>query len=220
MLPEIPARCTHCLAYAFDQPQNSCQVCRDQAMSESYLCNIVRRSSSSQSFKCHAFRTNLTLVGKEAERGAGLSVCQEKEAYFADVVRSFSAGRCSDGGGCGNPGCQPDKNGETSKFHVVWVARQRKPLFAASSRFVSFLHDVFLSCGRLMAGKVLLLWLAADHLHLYLECAAWEHESEIMEDMQGLVHDALVQEFSGLEKEYGKTMIWERDFFLEEIAAK
>jgi len=219
MSPEIPARCTHCFAFSFDQPLSSCQVCHDQAMSESYLCDITRSSSSTQSFICHAFRPNLTLVGKQDEKAPEIASCQNKQTYFANVVRLIGSGQCA-GGGCGNPGCQPVSNGAADKYHVVWTVRQRKPVFAASNMYVSFLHDIFLSCGQLMAGKVYLLWLAADHLHLYLESTGWESEHEIVEDLQGLVHDALMQEFPALRKEYEKTLIWERDFFLEKISSE
>jgi len=219
MLPEIPPRCTHCLTFSLAQPQSNCQVCQDQAMFESYLCEITRRSSYSQSFACHAFRPNLTLVGKQEEKVREIAVCQDKQTYFANVVRLIGAGHCA--GGCGGSECRPPAGGSaTEKYHVVWSVRQRKAIFAASSRYVSFLHDVFLSCGRLMDGKVYLLWLAPDHLHLYLECAEWEHENEIVEDLQGLVHDALMHEFSDLRNEYEKTMIWDRDFFLEKIISK
>lgn len=219
MSPEIPARCTHCLTFSCNQPLSSCQVCHDQAMGESYLCDIARSAFSSHTFICHAFHPNLTLVGKQEEKAPEIAVCQNKQTYFANVVRLIGSGQCA-GGGCGNPGCQPAGNGTAEKYHVVWSVRQRKPVFAASNMYVSFLHDVVLSCGHLMAGKVFLLWLAPDHLHLYLECAGWESEHEIVEDLQGLVHDALMQEFPGLRKDYEKTLIWERDFFLEKISSE
>lgn len=220
MSPEIPVRCSHCLAFSSVQPLSRCQVCRDQAMAESYLCELARSASSPRSFLCHAFRPNLTLVGKGEESPPEPAACLNKQAYFAEAVRLICAGQCS-GGLCGSPGCQPSaSNGAASVYHVVWSVRQRKPVFAASSLYVSFLHDVFLSCGQLMAGKVYLIWLAADHLHLYLECSGWESEQEIIEDLQGLVHDALMQEFPALRKDYEKTLIWERDFFLEKIAAE
>ncbi len=218
MSDEIPARCNHCLAFPFSQPCADCEICRDQAMRESYLCDMVRSSFSGGSFICHAFRPHLTLVGRKEGEKMKFPVCQDKHTYFANAVRMIGAGHCA-GGVCSKTGCRNTDNGLAEKFHVVWAVRHRKPLFSASNIFISFLHDIFISCGQLMAGKVYLLWLAPDHLHLYLECAAWESEYEIVEDLQGLVHDALMQEFPFLKKEYEKTLIWERDFFLEKITA-
>ena len=197
-----------------------CQVCRDQGMSESFLCNLVRQSSSEKSFTCHTFRPNLSLVGKKKLGSSQIAVCQGKEDYFADVVRQIGSGGCGSGGTCGSGlcGAGQDAKGSCRKFHAVWVVRGRRSLFSKSSQYVSFLHDVFLSCGHLMSGKVLLVWLAPDHLHLYLENDGKEAMADIMEDMQGLVHDALVQEFPGLKKEYGNSVIWESSFFMEEIS--
>ena len=220
MSPEIPPRCSRCLIFSYDQPLSNCQVCHELAMDESYLCDIARSSSFTQSFICHAFRPNLTLVGKQEEQASDRVVCRNKQTYFAEAIRLIGSGQCA-GGGCGNPSCQPAaSNGAAEKYHVVWSVRQRKPVFAASNMYVSYLHDILLSCGHLMAGKVFLVWLAADHLHLYLECSGWESVHEIVEDLQGLVHDALMQEFPGLRKDYEKTLIWEHDFFLEKISAE
>lgn len=218
MSDKIPVRCKHCLAFSFAQPLNDCQICRDQAMRESYLCDITRNAFSGGSFICHAFRPNLTLVGSNVGKISDFPVSQDKQSYFTDVVNMISSGHCA-GGVCNKMSCGATHNGLPDKYHVVWSVRNRKPLFSASNLYISFLHDIFLSCGQLMAGKVLMLWLASDHLHLYLECTGWESEYEIVEDLQGLVHDALMQEFSSLKKDYEKTLIWERDFFLEKISS-
>lgn len=214
---EVPARCTRCLSLAGNHPCNGCQVCRDQAMGESFLCMIARQSTGAAPFACEAFRPNLSIVGKSGPRAA-IEVCQDKETYFNDVVRLVSSGPCG-GKGCTRPSCHGGEaaRGEVDRFHVVWVVHQRKPLFADSSRFVSFLHDVFLSCGHLMSGKVLLLWLAPDHLHLYIESSPRENVNDLVDDLQGLIHDTLLQEFDDLRKLYGKKQIWEHEFFVEQI---
>ncbi|MFH1217323.1 MAG: transposase [Pseudomonadota bacterium] len=216
MSPELPVRCTRCLSLPGNHPCNGCQVCRDQAMAESFLCGIARRATGSAAFVCEAFRPHLSIVGKSGPRAA-IEICQDKETYFNDVVKLIGSGPCA-GKGCTRPSCQGGERKEgADRFHVVWVVHQRKPLFADSSRFVSFLHDVFLSCGNLMAGKVLLLWLAPDHLHLYIESSPRENVEDLVEDLQGLVQDTLLQEFADLRRLYEKKQIWEREFFVEQI---
>lgn len=188
----------------------------DQGMTEPFLCDLLSQAVAGGSFRCHAFRPNLTLVGKKDKNGDSLSVCQDKKGYFAEVVQMITSGKCS-GGGCGGGQCGSDnkKNPGNKKYHVVWSIHQRAPLFAKSERYVSFLHDVFLSCGRLLKGRVLLLWLAPDHLHFYVESAGTEPIAEVVDDLQQLVHDALTEQF----QEFSSVghLIWEKNFFLEEL---
>ncbi len=212
----LPKRCSLCQARSKNLPLHDCQICMDQGITESFLCDLLREGADLTSFDCHSFRPYLTLVGKKEKSSGSLSVCQDKKGYFNDVVQMISSGRCA-GGGCGGGQCGSDnkKIPGSKKYHVVWSIHQRNPLFAKSERYVSYLHDVLLSCGRLLKGKVLLLWLAPDHLHLYVEFAGSDPIEEVVDDLQELVHDALTEEFH----EFANvgSMIWEKDFFLEEI---
>ncbi len=212
---DLPQRCSRCQATTRSIHLTDCQICDDQGMTESFLCDLLRKGADA-SFKCHAFRPDLILVGKPGKDIGGLLVCQDKKEYFAEVVKMISSGKCS-GGGCGGGQCGVgnQKIQNSKKYHIIWCAHQRKPVFAKSDKYVSFLHDVLMSCGQLMQGKALLLWLAADHLHLYVEFAGDEPISEVVDDLQGLVHDALAEEF----KEFADSdvMIWHKDFFMEEL---
>ena len=84
---KLPRRCSHCLATGKDMPFESCRICQDQGMKESFLCNLCRNASDSSSFQCHAFRPYLTLVGKGAKQSDDISICQDKKGYFAEVVK-------------------------------------------------------------------------------------------------------------------------------------
>ncbi len=215
---KLPQRCSHCLAPGKDFPPENCQICQDQGMKESFLCLLRRKGADLSSFKCHAFRPHLTLVGKGRRKSDSLSTCQDKKGYFSEVVQMISSSGGCAGGGCGGGQCGAGNKpaAGSKKYHVVWGVHRRNPLFAQSDRYVSYFHDVLLSCGQLMKGRVLLLWLAPDHLHLYIEYDGKNSITEVVEDLQGLVHDTLIEEFSEFASE-AKTKIWENDFFFEEI---
>lgn len=190
-------------------------------MEESYLCDLHRHGRQTEDFVCHAFRPCLTLVGQKGAPRPSIPVCQDKGAYFAEVVQMIGGGRCGGKGGCAASGCYPgEKAGSRKRYHIVWGVNERRPIFAENSRFVPFFHEVFLSCGRLLGGQVLLLWLAADHLHLYLDFNGADPVRDVVEDLQELVSDTLLQEFVDLGRTYRYTPVWERNFFLEEIPPK
>ncbi len=220
MKPDVPKRCSLCLFLYSVRTHENCTVCRDQQMKESFLCNMVRQTSRGDRFKCDAFRPRLTLVGaRKQQAGDSIPVCRDKKEYFAEVIRSIGSGGCPNGGACRNGACGSSAKEKdiVRKYHVVWSVRHRKSVFSTGSRYISFLHDIFVSCGRLMKGKALLVWLAPDHLHFYLECMDSEPIDETIEDMQGLVQDALMQEYLELAKDFDNGTMWEREFFVEEI---
>jgi hypothetical protein len=55
------------------------------------------------------------------------------------------------------------------RYHVAWNIVSRKPVFTHSVGAVDAIDTVLLNCGEVAGGFVSLLWLAPDHMHIYLE---------------------------------------------------
>ena len=55
------------------------------------------------------------------------------------------------------------------KYHFVWNVINRRPVFHLTDDIFNDIYDIFLRCSELVGGFVNLLWLASDHLHLYVE---------------------------------------------------
>lgn len=215
-----PSRCIHCGIHKRDEPNKDCQVCIDQAMRESFLCGMINQQDNDNVFICQAFQPSLSLVGKVKRKTDKniVSVCDDKSKYFTEVVDNILYGRCSRNGGCG--ACGDKENGQKKKnrFHIVWAVKERAPLFANSRRYLSYLHDAFLACGTLLPGKTVLLWLAPDHLHFYLETPDIETVGEVVEDLQGIIHDALVEKFEEIRDiASDDSLLWSTAYFMESI---
>lgn len=218
-MKNLPSRCSHCNILKKDVPNKSCQICLDQAMCESFLCAMLD-SPPQGDVKCRAFQTSLSLVG-DAKKNSGktiATVCEDKSSYFLEVVDNILYGKCSRNGGCGACGDKKSARKGNNRYHVAWSVRERAPLFANSGQYLSYLHDAFLTCGTLLSGKAVLLWLAPDHLHFYLELPDTETVGEIVEDLQGLIHDALVDKYREARNLASPdNLIWETSYFLESI---
>jgi REP element-mobilizing transposase RayT len=214
------SRCTHCKIHKRDEPNKDCRICIDQAMRESFICGILNQQGEGDAFKCQAFQPSLSLVG-DGKKRTGIdivTVCEEKSKYFTEVVDNILYGRCLRNGGCGAYGDKKNGRPIKNRFHVVWVVKERVPLFANSGRYLSYLHDDFLTCGTLRSGKTVLLWLAPDHIHFYLEIPDIEAVGEIVEDLQGIIHDALVEKFIEVRDiAPDDSLLWETSYFLEPI---
>lgn len=214
------SRCIHCRIHKRDEPNKDCQICIDQAMRESFICGMLNQQDEKEAFRCQAFQPSLSLVGKVKKRTGKdiVTVCEDKSKYFTEIVDNILYGRCSQSGGCG--ACGDKRNGQKIKnrFHVVWAVKERTPLFTNSRRYLSYLHDAFLTCGTLMTGKTVLLWLAPDHLHFYLEIPDIETVGEIVEDLQGIIQDALIEKFVEVHDiAPDNSLLWETSYFIESI---
>lgn len=215
-----PSRCQHCSIVKKNIPHKQCQICQDQGLLESFLCSMHNQQEKKEAFVCHAFQANLSLVGKSisSRQQDIINVCADKATYFTEIVDNILYGKCRRNGGCGECGDKNDNNYEVSKFHIVWNVHQRRSLFSCNESYLSFLHDAFLTCGALIDGRIVLLWLAPDHLHFYLEISSPSTVGEIIEDLQGLIHDALVDQFDEIRDIVSDdSLIWEPSYFLESI---
>jgi len=157
----------------------------------------------------------LALVGRKPDTFfEGLVSFKDKNAYFADVVRQVMAGGCGSGcGGSCDAAWQPSSS--LNNYHMIWSVRDREPLFKSTTRYLTFIHEALLSCSTLMSGQCILLWLAPDHIHLYLEIDPDDEINEVVEDLQALCHDAVCGYFPELADD--SVFIWEKEYFVEEL---
>ncbi len=215
----VPQRCLQCFFFKGQHIHEKCTVCRELDFSEIHLCDLNRKGRDPDHFRCHMFRPDLRLVGaKSLSVHPALSVIRDRKEYFREVLKLLKGS-----GQCGRKSCVACQNdgGISSqlnkKFHVVWLTTDRKPVFLQSSSYIRFFHDALLTCGALINGKVVLIWLASDHLHLYLELSEDDFVMDVVEDIQLLVQDALIVEFDQLQSVETGPSLFNKEFFIETI---
>jgi len=217
---DVPRRCLQCSFFKRQHIYEKCTVCRELDFSEIHLCDLNRKGRDPDHFHCHKFKPDLRLVGaKSVFAHPALSVIRDRKKYFRDVLKLLNdSGHCGRTSGC--IACRNDDHISSrlkKKFHVVWLTTDRKPIFLQSSSYIRFFHDALLTCGTLINGKAVLIWLAPDHLHLYLELAEDDSVMDVAEDIQLLVQDALIAEFDQLQSMGTETFLFNREFFIETI---
>ena len=217
---DVPRRCLQCSFFKGQHIYEKCTVCRELGFSEIHLCDLNRKGRDPDHFRCHTFRPDLRLVvGKSVFAHPVLSVIRDRKEYFRDVLKLLhGSGHCGRKSGCF--ACQNDDRISSrlkKKFHVVWLTTDRKPIFLQSSSYIRFFHDALLTCGALINGKAVLIWLAPDHLHLYLELSEEDSVVDVVEDIQLLVQDALISEFDQLQSLEMEPSLFNKEFFIETL---
>ena len=108
----------------------------------------------------------------------------------------------------------PDLIAFTIRYHVVLSTRQRTNVFASehSEQIADMVEQAALSFEQTTAH---VLWLASDHLHLYLDATPDYALDEIVHAIREYLEHEVVHLFPALQ--HSDQPVWERAYFAESI---
>jgi REP element-mobilizing transposase RayT len=164
--------------------------------------------SEKQPFRCAAFRPALSVVQHDhtealhMEEGSEDSVTMSpKDKWF----RAYAVQQLS---------LHPDLIDFTIRYHVVLSARQRTNVFA--SEHGEQIGDLVRQAAvpfELTTAHV--LWLASDHMHLYIDATPDYSLDEIVHAIREHLEHATTYLFPALQ--HSNQPVWERAYFAEGI---
>jgi REP element-mobilizing transposase RayT len=204
----IPTLCQACYKHYRSTVVNACPFCDDVQFPEQVLCDLVREGQSEkQPFRCAAFQLALAVVRHDeieaspVEEGSEdvVSMSPKDKWFRAYAVQQLSR--------------NPDLIAFTIRYHVVLSTRQRTNIFASehSEPMADLVQQAALPFEQTTAH---VLWLASDHMHLYLDAtpdyALDEIVHAIMDDLE-----RETRQFSALQPSHQP--VWERAYFAESI---
>ena len=104
------------------------------------------------------------------------------------------------------------------KYRFVWNVSHRTPLFVPANDFIVFVCDAFLECSEAAGGFVYLVYLAADHVHVYIECDGERSVDDMAHDIKAVSAKAIVEEFPSLQDRLGNGVgLWDEAYFVETV---
>src|SRR6266702_1568012 len=161
----IPTLCQTCYKHYRSTVVNACPFCDDVQFPEQMLCDLVREGQSEkQPFRCAAFRPALSVVqhdhmeARHREEGSADTVHRSpKDQWF----RAYAVQQLS---------LHPDLIDFTIRYHVVLSTRQRTNVFsrAHGEPMADLVRQAAVPFEQTTAH---VLWLASDHLHLYIDAS-------------------------------------------------
>ena len=217
---ELPAKCMECVKSSETLFHRKCHFCRDLEFQESVLCELNRCIQSRSDFECHAFQPMLKLVGpsKNKEFVSDDSSAREiKEKLFLELLNSDKI-KYERALALQRMDRDPDGVYVQLKYHFAWNVCLRRSVFNPANNFFDFVSDTFLKCSELAGGLVDLLYLAPDHLHLYVESDGELSIEEIVYSIKKFSNHAILEKFSLISDTLGgSTEIWDQAYFVETI---
>jgi len=197
-----------------------CHFCRDLEFDETILCDLNRCIQGKSDFECFAYQPMLKLVGPSENKefvSNDSSSRKIKEKFFLDLLNSDKI-KYEKALALQKLARDPDGVYVQLKYHFVWNVSLRRAVFSPANTFFDFFSDTFLKCSKLAGGFVDLLYLAPDHIHLYMESDGELSIEEIVYRIKKFSNDAILKKFSLIrDKLGGNTEIWDKAYFAESI---
>ena len=205
----IPTLCQACYKYYRSTVIKACPFCVDAQFPEQVLCDLVREDQSEkQPFRCTAFRPALSVVRHDeiealpAEEGSeDTAKMSPKDKWF----RAYAVQQLS---------FHPDLIDFTIRYHVVFSTRQRVNVFSSEHReqIADIVRQAAVPFEQTTAH---VLWLASDHMHLYIDASPDYSLDEIVHT----IRENLEHEMANLlpDVKHRHQPVWEQAYFAESI---
>ena len=214
----LPEKCLSCANNYAGAVHKKCTFCNDLQFTESILCHLNRRVQDRENFICHAFRQKLTNVNKPVEASIEIS---SADSFRAEKIKKLlDSDKSKYNTALAVQRLQRDPDGVylELKYHFVWNVLCRRSVFEKSGDYFDFISDLFLTCGDLVGGYAQLLWLAPDHVHIYVVTDGRDPVETVIRKLKQHSGKAIIDHFPEAAKKLNpKNRLWDKAYFSETI---
>lgn len=217
---QLPKKCSECIKSSRPFIHSRCDLCKDLGFQEEVLCHLNRCVQDPVEFTCHAFKRLLKLVSP-SDQEVPFSVEGHKKKVskksFHELLHSDKMGY-ERALALQRLDRDQDAIHLELKYHLAWNVIHRRPVFLVSGKLIDFVSGIFSDCSNLAGGFVRLLWLAPDHLHLYIESDGEHSIESVVQEMKRLSASAILMEFADLKLSLDPVdELWDTAYFAETI---
>jgi len=217
---ELPQKCRECAKSKLSKIRSKCNICRSLDFQESILCDLNRCIQEKSDFICYAFRPALKLVKPSEDEVLDHEIGSSSDSRRKSTMELFHSDKVKYERALAlqKLGHDPDSVILQLKYHFVWNVSHRMPVFVPANDFIVFVHDIFLGCSEAAGGFVHLLYLAPDHVHLYVESDGERSPEDMVNDIKQASVNVILEEFTVVKDKLGGYLdLWDEAYFVETI---
>lgn len=217
---EPPAKCRECAKSAVSIIHGKCNFCRELEFHEEVLCHLNRCIQNPADFRCHAFHPILKVVSPSKNKVPDLFGGPKDRLQRKFSMRLLRSDKIKYERALALQKLDRDPDGVfiEFKYHFAWNVIHRRPVFSPNNNIFDFVHNTFLECSKLVGGFVSLLWLAPDHVHLYVESDGENSVETMVREIKRFSNNAILGEFVDIKERLDAgNEIWDAAYFSETI---
>jgi putative transposase len=220
-LNKYPDKCHGCARTANPGVNAKCEFCSKLEFSEEILCDLNRGVQAPGDFNCRAFQPVLTVVNGINSQVSRPAAKQNQGNFRRDFFeklldsdnfnyrKAVALQKLEE---------NPDEEIILLKYHLVWNTLYRKPVFDSNNTILDDVHNLFDQNRTMIGGSVYLLWLAKDHVHLFIESDGRDSIETVANTIKNYTNTIILDKYPGLKKEFtGPTGIWDAAYFVETV---
>ncbi len=203
--------CEKCHNYQNHKPSKACDYCARMDFSEDLLCCIARSGAAHRVLiDCGAYRPKLSLVSSKRHNSILIENKDTEVQGFTDKDKWFRAYAKQ------QLQLNPEAVQFKLQFHVCLVTKQRKKFFSSSQNYFETITNIIQHIATGFKNtQIELLWVCADHIHLYLNTVPDYSLDEIVDKL--IKNSAQEIQAIGAMVENESSDLWEAGYFAETI---
>jgi REP element-mobilizing transposase RayT len=211
-----PPKCLECAKFYRHQPPAGCRVCNDFRLEEKLLCDLNRRIQKLGPFQCHAFQTRLHLAGSAGgaqPKRPGTTASRSHLQFVRDFLKSDKI-KYQKALALQKLKQDPDEFFVNLKYHLLWNTAHRRQVFDPPKAYLENFSEMIQSFGELVGGTAALMWLAPDHVHIFVESEGEKSIESIVKKLKTSSSKAILEQFQDAKERLTKGgRLWDKAYF-------
>jgi len=184
---------------------------------EEVFCYLSRSTQNSTEFECYAFQPLLKLVVLSGQETRPEPKVQSAEITLEKLLDSDKV-KYQRALALQKLARDLDDVMLEIKYHFAWNVVGRRSVFAEPASTIDFISDTITSCSEAVGGFASLLWLAPDHIHLYVESDGAVSPDNMAQKLKRLSETPILERFPDLiASPEVETGLWDEAYFVETI---
>jgi len=192
----------------------------DLDFKESILCDLNRSVQDRDRFVCHAFRPKLGLAGSPGTEDPDASAIQKERRQRESLRKFLESDKIKYERALALQRLNRDPDGVFMNlaYHLAWNVIQRRAVFKEQKDCFESVSDLYLRSSELIGGYAGVLWLAPDHIHVYVESDGERPPEAMVHELKRLSREAILSEFQDIKAMLETGIdLWDEAYFVETL---